>query len=595
MLVKLHVAVIRIEPLLGRHVAKTKPGASDAIPATRPTTGRSTTDVVLNAQRAQDRGAVHDLRHAALGERRRRSRTARRRRCSTCGTSPTPRRSATAAPTSGADGDGAAGRAQVAGLERAEQPDLPPAAVREASGKRVHPESRRATTRRSARRLGRRPRDAICKETRRLRRHRPAREQQPARAARPSISPLAFLRALKRLRPEATSTSTRTTRTTAARPRRPTTMPTREDGRSRSATSTLLIDAPDAPLRATSSSGSPSTATRRTRPTGTSASRWAKQAQYLTQGLRDRAARTRGSTLMLWFLLRTRRALAGWQSGLLTAAGKKKPAFNAFMRLPTLGRVAIRTPQREEGSDPRPRSGRRRGGRRRARRTSAPAAPFFLSRSQLATAGRRLASIAVLVCLDLAGLVLGPLRRARRCASSTTGARTSSGASSGGSRRDWLPFLVADHGARLLRRPGSTRERERRPGFGRVALVARRRRADHARVRARHRATSSRPSGSRRPRVVFCAVAIARCCAGATTRSRARPAARARRAPARAPRRLGRAASRTSTGRSARRASGIDYEFVGALAPSADGVDLPVLGDLRRPRRPSSTRRAWTS
>ena len=29
------------------------------------------------------------------------------------------------------------------------------------------------------------------------------------------------------------------------------------------------------------------------------------------------------------------------------------------------------------------------------------------------------------------------------------------------------------------------------------------------------------------------------------------------------------------------RRSGIDYEFVGAIAPSADGVDLPVLGDLR--------------
>src|SRR4029079_13830010 len=29
------------------------------------------------------------------------------------------------------------------------------------------------------------------------------------------------------------------------------------------------------------------------------------------------------------------------------------------------------------------------------------------------------------------------------------------------------------------------------------------------------------------------------------------------------------------------RRSGIDYELVGAIAPSADGLDLPVLGDLR--------------
>jgi hypothetical protein len=38
--------------------------------------------------------------------------------------------------------------------------------------------------------------------------------------------------------------------------------------------------------------------------------------------------------MFLWFLLRDeRRGAEGWQSGLLTASGKKKPAFAAFQRL----------------------------------------------------------------------------------------------------------------------------------------------------------------------------------------------------------------------------------------------------------------------
>ena len=37
--------------------------------------------------------------------------------------------------------------------------------------------------------------------------------------------------------------------------------------------------------------------------------------------------------MMLWFLLRDEPSLAGWQSGLLTASGKKKPAYAAFMRM----------------------------------------------------------------------------------------------------------------------------------------------------------------------------------------------------------------------------------------------------------------------
>ena len=60
---------------------------------------------------------------------------------------------------------------------------------------------------------------------------------------------------------------------------------------------------------------------------------WAKQAQYLTKAYAV-ARKNPRITLMLWFLLRDESRLAGWQSGLVTAAGKKKPAFNAFARLP---------------------------------------------------------------------------------------------------------------------------------------------------------------------------------------------------------------------------------------------------------------------
>jgi hypothetical protein len=39
--------------------------------------------------------------------------------------------------------------------------------------------------------------------------------------------------------------------------------------------------------------------------------------------------------MFIWFLLRDERRLAndGWQSGLLTASGAKKPAFAAFQKL----------------------------------------------------------------------------------------------------------------------------------------------------------------------------------------------------------------------------------------------------------------------
>ncbi len=60
---------------------------------------------------------------------------------------------------------------------------------------------------------------------------------------------------------------------------------------------------------------------------------YAKQASYLKQAFAI-ARKNPRIDMMLWFLLRDQRALGGWQSGLMTAGGKKKPSFRAFQRLP---------------------------------------------------------------------------------------------------------------------------------------------------------------------------------------------------------------------------------------------------------------------
>ena len=58
----------------------------------------------------------------------------------------------------------------------------------------------------------------------------------------------------------------------------------------------------------------------------------AKQAEYLTQAFTI-ARKNPRIDLMLWFLLKDDPDPNGWQSGLITAAGKKKPAFAAFLNL----------------------------------------------------------------------------------------------------------------------------------------------------------------------------------------------------------------------------------------------------------------------
>jgi hypothetical protein len=59
----------------------------------------------------------------------------------------------------------------------------------------------------------------------------------------------------------------------------------------------------------------------------------ARQAQYLRQAFAI-ARRNPRITMMLWFMLQDEPILNGWQSGFMTAQGKKKPSYDAFRRLP---------------------------------------------------------------------------------------------------------------------------------------------------------------------------------------------------------------------------------------------------------------------
>jgi hypothetical protein len=59
---------------------------------------------------------------------------------------------------------------------------------------------------------------------------------------------------------------------------------------------------------------------------------WAKQAAYLTQAFAI-ARKNPRIDMMLWFLLKDEPIVANWQSGLITYAGKKKPAYIAFMKM----------------------------------------------------------------------------------------------------------------------------------------------------------------------------------------------------------------------------------------------------------------------
>jgi hypothetical protein len=59
---------------------------------------------------------------------------------------------------------------------------------------------------------------------------------------------------------------------------------------------------------------------------------YAKQAAYLRQAFAI-ARKNKRIDMMLWFLLKDEPTLGGWQSGLMTFGGKRKPAYNAFMQM----------------------------------------------------------------------------------------------------------------------------------------------------------------------------------------------------------------------------------------------------------------------
>jgi hypothetical protein len=63
---------------------------------------------------------------------------------------------------------------------------------------------------------------------------------------------------------------------------------------------------------------------------------YAKQALYLKQAFAI-ARKNPRVDMMLWFLLRDEPTLGGWQSGLETAAGRKKPSFVAFEKAALAG------------------------------------------------------------------------------------------------------------------------------------------------------------------------------------------------------------------------------------------------------------------
>jgi hypothetical protein len=56
------------------------------------------------------------------------------------------------------------------------------------------------------------------------------------------------------------------------------------------------------------------------------------QAKYVHQAF-ALARRTRRVDMLVWFLIRDERRLSGWQSGVISARGRRKPAFRAFQTL----------------------------------------------------------------------------------------------------------------------------------------------------------------------------------------------------------------------------------------------------------------------
>ena len=60
---------------------------------------------------------------------------------------------------------------------------------------------------------------------------------------------------------------------------------------------------------------------------------WANQAKYMSQAYAI-ARKNPRIDMMVWFLVRDEPNLGGWQSGLETVAGKKKPSWKTYLGLP---------------------------------------------------------------------------------------------------------------------------------------------------------------------------------------------------------------------------------------------------------------------
>jgi hypothetical protein len=60
---------------------------------------------------------------------------------------------------------------------------------------------------------------------------------------------------------------------------------------------------------------------------------WTAQARYLTQAFAIARQNPR-IDMMVWFLLKDQPDLSGWQSGLMTVDGRRKPSFGAYERVP---------------------------------------------------------------------------------------------------------------------------------------------------------------------------------------------------------------------------------------------------------------------
>ena len=202
-------------------------------------------------------------------------------------------------------------------------------------------------------------------------------------------------------------------------------------------------------------------------------------------------------------------------------------------------------------------------------------APFLLTRAQLLVAARRLASITALVCVDLGGLVLG-LYAALVAREFYYGREPVLWGVLWRIETDWLPFLTLVT-VLVFSQAHLYEERERRPGFARVLssliLVALITLAFAIGTGHQFSTYGLAPAA-----VILCAAAIAVLRASyefVTGEVLRQLGVRRYALLAGSGENIARLRAALGEGR-----SGIDYEFVGAVAPSPVGVGLPVLGDV---------------